>query len=82
MLKYTVSLVLLVLFGVWSLLNAIYCAWLTATPLTPDRLRSAQIDFYAWLAAFAVALIISLIMVIRMIRLHRSPRSLETTRAA
>jgi hypothetical protein len=81
MLKYTVSLVLFVLLGTWSLFNAIYCAWLTATPLTPERLRVAQTYFYAWLAAFAAALIISLIIVIRMIRLRRSPRIVEATRA-
>jgi hypothetical protein len=82
MLKYIVSLILLVLFGTWSLLNAIFCAWLTATPVTPDRLRSAQIFFYVWLAAFAAASIICFVIALRMTRLHRSQRTLETTRAA
>jgi hypothetical protein len=81
MLKYAIALLLLVLFEGWSLLNTIYCAWLTATPLTPDRLRSAQIYSYAWFAAFVAALIFSFVIITRMIRLRRSQRTLEATHA-
>jgi hypothetical protein len=67
---------------VFFLLSAIYCAWLTATPLTPERLHQAQIQFYVWLAVAAVTLILSLAIVIRMIRFRKASHSAEVTPAA
>ena len=77
MIKYAVFLVILVLFAGWSLLTAIYCAWLTATPLTPERLHFVQAEFYVWIAAFGAALICSFVIIVRVIRFRRP----KTTRA-
>ena len=75
MMKYAVSLGLLVLFDGWSLLTAIYCAWLTATPLTPGRLHFVQVEFCAWIIAFVASLTCSFVVTVRMIRLRRIARS-------
>jgi hypothetical protein len=79
MAKYVVALVVFALFGAFALLSAIYCAWLTATPLAPQALHKAQFDFSFWLVTFAITLALSIGATIRMIRLHRTDRGLHGT---
>jgi hypothetical protein len=82
MLRYAVSLVVLGLLGVFSLLSAIYCAWLTATPLTPERLHIVQMEVYVWFAVFIVTLVTSVVIFRRMLRTRHAEHSSQITPAA
>jgi len=73
-LRVFVALVVLVLFGAFALLSAIYCAWLTATPLAPQDLHKAQFHYYLWLVTFAITVVLSIVTLIRMIRRRKEQR--------
>jgi len=80
--QITVSLVLLGSLAVFCFISAVYCAWLSATPLTPGRLHQVQFEFFVWLAVAAVTFVLSVIIVFRMIRFRRASHRPEATRAA
>ena len=72
--KYTIALVGLALFAGYAFLSATYWAWVTATPETPLGLRHAQIAFYIWISLFVSAIIASIVIVIRLIKVYRKER--------
>ena len=69
------------LISVFSFLSAIHCAWLTATPLTPDRLRIVQLEFFLWLSAFVLSLFTAGVLIIRALRARHAKRSSQITSA-
>jgi len=79
--RYIIALIAFVLFGAFAFLSAVYCAWLTATPLTPAALQHAQISYLIWLGLFGAMVIASLVVIICMIRFRRAQRREEFTRA-
>jgi len=79
MLKYTVSLVAVGLVGLFALFSAIYCAWLSATPLTPERLHLFQVEFFVWLSLFLLELIFSVVIIMRLLRYRGAQSTSQIT---
>jgi len=79
MLKYAVSLVGVSLVGLFALFSAIYCAWLTATPLTSERLHFVQVEFFVWLGILVIALITSVVIIMRLLRSRTAQRNSQIT---
>ncbi len=44
--------------GLWAAVTFVYCAWLTATPLTPERFRFVQREAIFWLLVTIACLVI------------------------
>jgi Na+-driven multidrug efflux pump len=74
MTRYIIALIACVLVGGFALLSAVYCAWLTATPLTPAALHHAQTGYLVWLGLFSVMVVASIVVIICMIRFHWAQR--------
>jgi TRAP-type C4-dicarboxylate transport system permease small subunit len=74
MTKYKLILLALILVSGFALYSSLYFAWLTATPLSAGQLARAQYDCYFWFALFVVAILLSIFVVVRIIRLRRKMR--------
>ena len=74
MTKYKLSLLALILVSAFALYSSLYFAWLTATPLSTGQLARAQYDCYFWFALFVLALLLSIFVIVRMVRLRRKVR--------
>jgi hypothetical protein len=60
-----------ILISLAALYSAAFYAWVTATPVTPERLRRAQLLCYGSVAAFLVSATIAIVIVVRMRRNRR-----------
>ena len=70
------------LVGVLALISAAYCFWLMTVPLSYNLVYVVVIGFVVSLGIFVIALIGSIIFVIRLRRSHRAPRSPQITPTA
>jgi hypothetical protein len=74
MTKYWIALGVLFLVGLYSLYMTAFFTWVTATPLTPAQLRSAQLHCYGWFASFILSAVVFLSIGGRMLWLSRHSR--------
>ena len=70
------------LVGVLSFISAAYCFWLMTVPLSYALVYVVVIGFVVSLGIFVIALIGSVIFVIRLRRSHRAPPSPQITPTA
>ena len=61
--------------GLWAVVTFIHCAWLTATPLTEERLRFVQREALFWLLVAIVCLVVCGVTAVRWMRRLREDRS-------
>jgi hypothetical protein len=54
--------------GACAAYQAAYWAWVTATPVTPERLEAAQHRAYAWLAVAMACAVVVVTMLVRAVR--------------
>ncbi len=54
-----------ILLTFWAFLSAIYTAWLTATPGTPEQLVWRKQQFYFWAVLFCLGIPMSIWMTVR-----------------
>jgi hypothetical protein len=83
MLKYWLILVVFVVVAIYCLYATVFFAWLTATPVTPERLRHAQIAYQVWFGGFVTSSLFLCAVVLLMYRRWRrfpSSPSLQTTK--
>jgi hypothetical protein len=69
--RYWVWLFLVLVFGLYSLNNAAYFAWITASQPPPVKLRSAQLHFYAWSGVLLLSLVVFITICVWMLRFTR-----------
>jgi hypothetical protein len=74
MTKYGIALGVLFLVALYSLYMTAFFAWVTATPLTPAQLRSAQLHCYGWFASLILSAVALLSIGGRMLWLSRHSR--------
>jgi membrane protein implicated in regulation of membrane protease activity len=67
--KYMIGLLVVGLVGVSALIAAGYCLWLTTTSLSYRRVDIVENEFLLSLGVFAIALVSSVVIVLRW---HRS----------
>ena len=73
--KYFVGLLIVGLFGVFALIAAGYCLWLTTTSLSYRRVDIVENELLLSLGVFAIALVSSVVIIVRWRRSrHASPR--------
>jgi membrane protein implicated in regulation of membrane protease activity len=77
----TLTLTVTGLIGALALISAAYCFWLMTVPLSYDRVYVVVIGFAVPVCVFLIALISSLICVMRLRRSRRAPRSSQITPA-
>jgi hypothetical protein len=70
--KHCIALVLLTLAGCYCLYSACYFFWLSATPLSNEDLRRAQVHYEFWIGALVIVLMFFAGIAIRMF--HRRKR--------
>jgi hypothetical protein len=73
--KAKLALKVVVLIGVVALISAGYCFWLRTVPLSYDWVPVVLIAFVVAIGVFAISLITSFVVVLR---LRRSPRPPNT----
>ena len=61
--------------GLWAAVTFIYCAWLTATPLTEERLRFVQLEALIWLLVTVACFVVCGVTLMRWIFRLREDRS-------
>ena len=71
MVKYWISLVLLIAFDAYCLYATMFFAWVTATPVAPENLKRAQMLAQNWSIAFLATSATIILLIIRMVRLRR-----------
>jgi len=74
MARYIVALVGLAIVIVVTLLQLLTDAWLTATPLHPDKMRGTQINASIAAVVLLVALFAAIVVMRRIILLRRQTR--------
>ena len=73
--KYFVGLLIVGLLGVFALIAAGYCLWLTTTSLSYRRVDIVENELLLSLGVFAIALVSSVVIIVRWRRSrHASPR--------
>jgi membrane protein implicated in regulation of membrane protease activity len=77
--KYIVGLLAVGLLGVFALLSAGYCLWLTTTSLSYARLDVVVTELCVWLGVFLIALVSSLVIIVRWRRSRRAESSSKIT---
>ena len=70
--KYIISLVALLLIIGYSALMLLTCAWLSALPITAERLRGVQISAVLWLGAFVGAIGFAIVVIRRIVHLRKA----------
>jgi hypothetical protein len=75
--KYFVGLLIVGLLGVFALIAAGYCLWLTTTSLSYRRVDIVENELLLSLGVFVIALVSSVVIIVRWRRSRRaSPRRL------
>ena len=77
--KYIVGLLAVGLLGVFALLSPGYCLWLTTTSLSYARLDVVVTELCVWLGVFLIALVSSLVIIVRWRRSRRAESSSKIT---
>jgi hypothetical protein len=75
--KYIIGLLVVGLLGVFALIAAGYCLWLTTTSLSYRRVDIVENELLLSLGVFVIALVSSVVIIVRWRRSRRaSPRRL------
>ncbi len=72
--KYWISLFTSILSSALALYATLFFAWRTATPLSSAQLARAKYDCYSWFGIFAVSVSLAIVILTRIIWLHRRLR--------
>ena len=73
--KYIVGLLIMGLLGIFALLSAGYCLWLTTTSLSYRRVDIVENELCLSLGVFVIALVSSVVIIVRWRQSRRaSPR--------
>ena len=72
MIRYILALAGLLIVIAFALLQMLTQAWLTATPLHPDKMHAAQFWAVVFTTIFVVATVLAVLVTIRIVRFRRS----------
>lgn len=69
--KYWITTILLTLIILYCGYATAFFAWVTATPVSPENLRRAQMLSLIWFAGLMAGTLLLIAVVFRMVHLHR-----------
>jgi TRAP-type C4-dicarboxylate transport system permease small subunit len=69
--KYGITLILLLLVDAYCLYATAFFAWVTATPVSQEKFKRSQVLAQNWGIAFLLIALVIIIVIIRIIQVHR-----------